>query len=88
MINVEISFSMIITTNKLISQEGKVCLFFALLSLHYCGTETGFNHRAAENGRSSAALFAAFTVADCNVCSVLSTSTQSGIAYFYIFFEN
>ena len=29
-----------------------------------------FNLRAAENGRSSAALFAAFTVADCNVCSI------------------
>ena len=47
-----------------------------------------FNLRAAENGRSSAALFAAFTVADCNVCSVLSPSTQSGIGYFYICVEN
>ena len=47
-----------------------------------------FNLWAAENGRSSAALFAAFKVADCNVCSVLSTSTQSGIGYFYIFIDN
>ena len=29
------------------------------LSLH-CGTEPGFHHRAAENNRSSTALFAAF----------------------------
>ena len=33
---------MIITTNKLISQEGKICLFSAFLSLHFCGMETGF----------------------------------------------
>ena len=44
-----------------------------------------FNLRAAENGRSSAALFAAFTVADCNVCSVLRTFAQksSNIDFFY-----
>ena len=31
MVNVKISFSMIITANKLISQEGKICLFSAFL---------------------------------------------------------
>ena len=87
MIKVEISFSIINTTNKPISQEGKICLFYAFLSLP-CGKEQVSNLRAAENGRSSAALFAAFTVADRSVCSVLSTSTQSGIGYFYTFIEN
>ena len=50
MIQVEISFSMIITTNKLISQEGKIFLFSAFLSLHYCGTEPGFQSSGSGKG--------------------------------------
>ena len=89
MINVEIYFSMIITTNKLISQKDKICLFSLLFSRFIIVEQSQvFNLRAAENSRLSAASFAAFTVADCNVCSVLSMSTQSGICYFYIFIEN
>ena len=64
MITVEISFSMIIAINKLISQEGKVCLFSAYecyMSVKYgqiakplaprCGAEPGFQLRAAGNDR-------------------------------------
>ena len=63
---------MIITTNKLINQEGKVFLFslcsrvlsmVRLLNLSRFVVERShiFNLQAAENNRSSAALFAAFT---------------------------
>ena len=74
MINVEISLSNKLT-NKLISQGGKI--FCSLLFSRFIIVEQRqvFNLRAAENGRSSTALFVAFTVADCNVCLVLSTST-------------
>ena len=40
MIKVESSFSMIITVNKLIIQEDKICLFSTFLSLH-CGMKPG-----------------------------------------------
>ena len=91
MIKVENSFSLIIiTTNKLISQEGKVCLFSSYeflvwsaepISLH-SGTESGF-----QSSGSGKRLFVSCTVcrvyqkklANRNVCSDLIASTQSGI---------
>ena len=58
-IKVEISFSMIITANKLIIQESKICLFSTLLSLH-CGMEPGCQYLGS--GKQS------FT--SCTVCHV------------------
>ena len=60
MIKVEIFFSMIITTSKLIIQEGKICLFFAFLLLHYFGTEPGF--QSSGSGKQS--------FVSCSVCRI------------------
>ena len=89
----------IIITDKLISHAKKAKLGCSLLMSVTYGQITEplsliversqvFDLRAAENDRSSAALFGAFSRRSLqtghNVCSVLIASTQSGIFIFLI----